>query len=276
MKTILVPLDLSSNSKKLPDYAASFAKDLGAQLILLHVCKPVKTPAASILVTIDRYETHSSGKKLLDLCDYIKTKYKVKCIPVLAEGNITAEITRIALLKNVSMIIMGRTVAPVQKTTHGRITHVIKKAGCPVMAIPRGAVYNGLKRAVYATDYHNGDINCIKAFAKFISKTKTGIEVVHVCHAADFVPERMFFRNFTAEIKKRNLYPRLSFKLLTGKVQPALHTHVKKYSADLLVISADHKSWLEKIFGSRVTRKMVYHTKVPLIAWKTGSSFKRG
>ena len=47
-----------------------------------------------------------------------------------------------------------------------------------------------------------------------------------------------------------------------------VHTsHIKTKSIDLFAMSTHRRNFFDKLFGKSVTKKMVYHTKIPLLAF---------
>jgi len=66
IKSILVPIDFSTSSKKALQYAVPFARQFGAKLTLLHVVEPVATPdfanSFPLMMENDKVKAASRGQ----------------------------------------------------------------------------------------------------------------------------------------------------------------------------------------------------------------------
>jgi universal stress protein A len=140
IRSVLVPLDFSEESKKALDYAVPLAKQFGAKLTLLHVVEPVATPdfAATFPLAIE-------NDKVMAVCKgRLEHLIKVEAIdPNLVEralvraGRSFHEIAEAARTLKVDLIIIS---------THGyrglkhallgsSTERVVRHAPCPVLVV---------------------------------------------------------------------------------------------------------------------------------------------
>ncbi len=140
IKSILVPLDFSAESKKALAYAVAFAMQFGAKLTLLHVAEPVATPdfAQSFPLLMEDDKLMAAAKKELDRVvqtSGIEPKLMEKTL--VRFGRSFHEIAEAARTLKVDLIIIA---------THGHtgLKHVllgsttervVRHAPCPVLVV---------------------------------------------------------------------------------------------------------------------------------------------
>jgi len=140
IKSVLVPLDFSEESKKALAYAVPFAEQFGAKLTLLHVVEPVATPgfAASFPLALE-------NDKLMAVCKgKLEHLIKEQAIdPKLVEkalvrcGRSFHEIAEAARTLKVDLIVIsthgyrGLKHALLGSTTE----RVVRHAPCPVLVV---------------------------------------------------------------------------------------------------------------------------------------------
>lgn len=141
LKKILVPIDFSEHSKNALKYAVPFAKQFGAEILLLYVVEPTIYPADFSFGQVGfpnmEAEMYSRGseelKKLAEkeIQDIVNWRIRVNT------GKAFAEIVKVAAEENADLIIIA---------THGHtgVEHIIfgstaekvvRKASCPVLSI---------------------------------------------------------------------------------------------------------------------------------------------
>lgn len=130
-KTILVPIDFSSNSIAALEYAAAFARDGNAELLIVHV----RGPETNQLEGVGAVEALEA---LDDALHAVRpTDEGIPCSHRLIEGTPAQAIVETAAAEDVQMIVMG---------THGRsgmarlvmgsvAEEVVRNAQCPVLTL---------------------------------------------------------------------------------------------------------------------------------------------
>ena len=147
IKTILVPVDFSSNSKRALDYAHTLATRLGASLHLVHVCE---VPALS-LGSMDAYAIAYTNwsQQLGDEAE----RELVRMVPALAGVPVSTEvlfgsparaIVTAAAARKTDLIVMGtHGHGPLMHALMGNVAErVVRTAPCPVLTVrePREVV----------------------------------------------------------------------------------------------------------------------------------------
>jgi universal stress protein A len=138
IKKILVPVDFSSYSDRVLDYATTIAQGFKARVILMHVIEPFHYSVTDTLNVVDHDRALKTiAASLLDNSCKMLHKRGLSVDIHLASGSPHREIVKKSHLEKVNMIIMG---------THGRtgLEHilfgsvaekVLRMAPCPVLTV---------------------------------------------------------------------------------------------------------------------------------------------
>jgi len=273
MKTIIVPTDFSKNANHALMYAMELAKLENANILLLHAYSTVNVApdisynyAAAILGT----PIENTDKQVSALLKKIEAK-NVKGEALNVEGTPVDVILDMAEKKKPYLIVMGtKGASGLEEIIMGSNTAtVIEKAKCPVIAVPEKAKFGSLNNITYATDYHTSDIDALKRLVEIATLSNSIITIVHVVDQTLFSDDDAEFMNsFKKKVMTKIHYPQIQYKLIYGDdVVKELETYIKKEKPDLFAMSMQHRNIYEKLFRSSVTKKMAYHTKVPLMAF---------
>lgn len=272
IKKILVPTDFSENAYNALTYAISIAKKEKAKIILLHVFS-INYISSEVPIEYFAEELASTGneaaKKLRGLCNEVEKDGKLKCETINRQGQVVDIILDTITKKNIDMTIMGtKGASGLKEILIGSNTaKIITKASCPVIAVPGKASFHGIKKIVYATDYHLSDIVNLKQLADMAKVFHAQLNIVHISNEHKS-KEVKHMDKFLKKVRQKIHYKNISHKLLKGlDVEKKLQQYLKKESANLLATSTRYRGIIERLFGKSITKKIAYHTKVPLIAF---------
>lgn len=274
MKTILVPTDFSKNADNALRYAVELAKKGNYKIILLHAYHISFVgpfiPTAVVESEIKAAEAEANSK-LRGLCMDTILSGKVRCEYVSWHGQPVDAVMNTIKKKKADIVIMGtKGASGIKEVIIGtNAAEIVEKASCPVIAVPENAIFKGLKKIVYATDYHNSDISALKNVMGIAGVFNSEISVIHVCDG-EYTPysEKGLLKSFEEKVRKGIHYPNISFHLAHGKhTSEILTKYAGGRSTDLLVMSTHYRTLGDKLFNRSVTKKMAYHTKVPLMSF---------
>ena len=139
LKRILVPTDFSDSARQALTYGISFAKEYGAELVLLHVVETLPVGYATDLFPVPMAEVFE------ELSAYARTQLTalheevaardVSVREVLRQGRPSAEIVAAARDEAIDMIVLGTHGRGVlDKALFGSTTErVVRSAPCPVL-----------------------------------------------------------------------------------------------------------------------------------------------
>jgi nucleotide-binding universal stress UspA family protein len=141
LKTILVPIDFSDNSKKALRYAIPFAQQFNASLTLMYVVEPTIYPSDFGFgqVGFPNVEKELQEKAAEEMRELIATMVPstVQSYSVVDSGIPFVEITSYAQKKNIDLIIVAtHGTTGVEHILFGSTAEkIIRKSPCPVLVI---------------------------------------------------------------------------------------------------------------------------------------------
>lgn len=275
MKTILVPTDFSKCAENAVNYALEFADKFNLKVII-HNSTHLPTFAVEV-----PFEEISEDKLLAEsknnMNNYLKNK-KITNKNLIVEDNVSFgfavdNIISLAKENTASIIIMGtKGSSNLEGLLLGSIaTSVIEKAPCPVLVIPVNAIFNDIKKIVFATDYHKNDVESINFLSTIAMKFNAEILVVHESSVTlTNNLERDLFEIFKNEVIQKVSYKNISFKFIIGyDISKDLNLILEEEHADLLAISTRKRNIFVKLFERSLTKLITHHTKIPVIAFHT-------
>jgi nucleotide-binding universal stress UspA family protein len=274
MKTILVPTDFSKNAEHAMQYAVMLAKKIKANLLLLHAYHisfgALEVPASFLMEEMAAVEK-IAGERLKKMCDEIFKKTRVKCTALNVQGLAVDEIISAAKDYKVNMVVMGtKGASGIKEMLVGSNTsRVMSNAACPVIAVPERSDVAPIKKITYATNYDSGDIASLKNLVEIAKPFKAQVNVLHVDDGEyTSADEKEYMENFIKRTNKKITYNNLSYEMLKGKqIEKKLEQYIKQKGADLMVTSTHHRSLLDKLFSKSITKKLAFHTSVPLMTY---------
>lgn len=273
MKTILVPTDFSEQSTYALTYALAIARVAGAGLILLHTYhRPVSnTTALRDITPILKQDAETDLSKLVKK---VRLQPEVEGIPIDAlarKGDLVNEVKKIALDRKVDLIVMGtKGASGIAEMLIGTNTaSVIEEAVCPVLAVPEGAVYRPIKQILYATDYLATEEESLGELTKFAALFQASIVLVHVAgNVSGMLQQDKLMEEYTQKIQQQVTYPNISFHLeVNPDIFQGLAHAIESFSIDLVAMTTRKRNMYEKFFEPSITKKMAYHTHIPLLAF---------
>lgn len=271
-KTILVPTDFSKNSLNAVEYASAIAKKEKAKIILLNAYHYIP-PSSDIPLPSDIiHSMHiDSLEKLSALCSEIVKSKKIKC-EFLSKFDLAVNaIIETSKEKKSDLIIMGtKGASGIREVLMGSNTaSVIEKSKCPLIAVPEKAGYTGINNIMYASDYHESDIDALKKLVELARFFKSRIIVLHASDEEfNRFSEEEYLKIFKNRVQRKIRYNRISYKLAFGKLlKKVLQKEIEESNPDLIAMSTRHRNLFEKLFGTSVTRKMAFHSEIPLMAF---------
>ena len=141
LKKVLVPTDFSDSARNALRYGVSFAREYGAELVLLHVVENLTVGYASDLFPVPMAEVFQ------EISGYAKTELAklageakerdVRVTELVAQGKPSAEIIRYAAENAVDMIVLGtHGKGMLDQALFGSTTErVVRRAPCPVLTV---------------------------------------------------------------------------------------------------------------------------------------------
>jgi nucleotide-binding universal stress UspA family protein len=151
-----------------------------------------------------------------------------------------------------------------------------REINCPVWVIPEDTKYRPLDHVIYATDYQEADEITIKKLVHMTHLIAPKITALHVTGNPDF-ELRIKNAGFQKVLQSRTGYDRLSVKALVdrngGDIPGLILQFASKEKARLVVVLKENKSFLERIFSSSTSKKIVHAAGIPVLVYHANDSF---
>jgi len=274
MKTFIVPTDFSDTSKNAARFAASLSEQVpGVEIILYNVFDKIDTSSTDGSVV---YNDHASRRKIMELAlESVKTEMlrvapgiSVNCLAE-EESSFIDSLERLARHKEASLVIMGITGAtPLAQIFIGSNTlNMVGKNVCPVMIVPPDATFTGIKNVAYTSDFKDVDKTTpVAALRGVLDIFKPFVHVVNVDseHYVELTEEYKAERAKLETILQgfeTEFYFMRQFDFID-----AINQFVADYKIDMIFTVPKNHSFLGGLFKSSHTKKLAYHSHVPLVA----------
>jgi nucleotide-binding universal stress UspA family protein len=276
IKNILVPTDFSETARNAFHYAMRFAETLDATITVVHV-KEYILPTDEVLLSptssidINRMTDDAMSEFINDREGYqasgsvmVHTKVHTKVL----EGNPVRCIVGLSEEDNTDLIIVGSTGAQdiISKIIGKTSLEVANQAQCPVMLIPRDAVWNGIDRMMYASNYDSITPEMILEVNDFAHAIKASIHFVHV---DEHVPENIGEVTETeAEVAVPLAGTNQTYEIHTiqgvDKIA-GLQQYAGAHKIDLMAFAGKHRSFWHKLIYKSIIANIALSTEIPIM-----------
>lgn len=274
---ILLATDYSEAVMNAERYAVQFAKNTNSALTILHVYDiPFNAPSqpkeyAKAAEELRKHEHQRLEQRRDEIFHSLNIKNsEMNCECIIREGHVGKQVRKEATESETDFVVIG---------THGmngfrnfflgsHTWDVMEKSQVPVLAIPKDALFTGIKNIVFATAYREGEIPGIHFLVKIAEQFNASLTVLHISNNVAFKEfELKVFETFSAEVKSKIAYSKLNLRLVHyNTIIEGLNDFCMQEKADWLVMSPEKPFFIEKIFSrvKSVTREMSFHTHIPL------------
>lgn len=272
MKNILIPTDFSETAKNAADYAITLSKYLNGKVTLLHVFHiPIATTEAPVIIpSFDELEKDNL-EDLKQLEQELRKKHNltssIDCI--VRPGFIIDEIRETIKEKNIDLVVMGITGANklVELLIGSNTIGVIKGVKCPTLIVPKDAKYKPIKTITYASDFEKiKDESALKQIKAFVQQLDAKLLILNV---VDPVEEKVTTEKAISGVRIENVFEDVDHSLHFPEDDDMVHAinnFVDTHNVDLLVMIPHKHNILSRIFREGSTKKMAFHTHIPLLA----------
>ena len=273
---ILVPCDFSKISNNAALYAAKFAKKVKAEIILFNVTHfkhPSNDQVGFEENERDDLRFSEAARDCTHLADKLKSTVKGVQISfeVVAGFPMESLIEDYAVHNKIDLIVMGtKGASGLQKALFGsNAVNVINRNSIPVITVPEYARFNNLKHIVFASDM----IKIQPRIQKLILLAQLFDASIYILHVLPQFPQDSDKKIDVVKIKNTLInkykYKKISFHISQNDdVVEAINDFVADKKTDLLAMFTHDITFFENIFNTSVSRRMAFHSLVPLLTIK--------
>jgi len=277
MKNILFPTDFSPNADNALNYAVEIARKIKGNLILFHAYSVQlidPNMPAEIYLSAYQEEEKSAKENLETLSKRLIESNKgddgsslFNIDTIVSQGLVVDEVLALSDEFKIDMIIMG---------THGasgitefilgsNTASVIERASIPVLAIPHNIDYSNINNIVYAYDDIMSGLPKFNRLLDFAKIYDSEITLLHIIESGKDTTE--LNKKEFEKIKGAVNYGKIRLELVKEEnILEGINDYVNSNNVDILAMTIKKRSLFDKIFSRSLTKKMAYHTKVPLLA----------
>ena len=273
MKNILLPTDFSENSFKAIQYALLVYKDIECTFHILHTFIPPVYQTEYLLgspgqIGLGDVLREGSERQMEELRKQLKDNYSNPnhtFISRIAFNILLDEISQTVEAENIDLIVMGTqgatNAAEILIGTH--TIHVIKRAQCPVIAVPQKFEHKAPKEILFPTDYEiQYKKERFNQLSQIANLHDSRINVMHVRAGYELSEEQEKNKSQLKELLG-NLC--LFHEVPDNSIIPAINEFLDKGEIDLLVMVQNKHTFLERLFIEPVIKKIGFHVTVPFM-----------
>lgn len=259
VKKIAVAIDFSDNSRIAYHYAKSLAKQVGAEIELIHVYTlPVNPDSLYGMGFIPPLDEQIENV-LTELREFANDQ-NVNCR--IHTGFAPDKLVELSEAHQFDLLVMGN------KDERGLLNQlfgsvalgVSKKVFCPVLLVPSNAKFEGIKGIVYAISEMSTDEDGIAVIKDWAASLGAKIHFVHVDRpdSNDYLPD------VTALMQGSEIdYAVKDVEFVT--VRGGIDVYCEKKPIDLIVSMTQNRSFWDSIFHTSITDALAWNNPLPLL-----------
>ena len=272
MKRILIPIDFSENADRILAAAKAIAAKTQARLFIFHSYQPY-VPDVTIPVGVETLPVYeelqaSLQNQLNELVEKAEAE-GFEAEAVWEMGGIHSSVIAQAKKTDADLIVIGRTGKGgfFDKLIGSSATGIALDAPCPVLVIPPQAESNGFHEVVYATqlEYEENDIlRQVFGLGRQLGSRLSLVKISSL-EQPDIQDDQQYIHQIKAEFgdTAREIVVRKA-----GSVRGGIEDYCEEVKADLLIVSARHRGFLEEfLINPSVTKKLILNTHIPLLVY---------
>lgn len=277
MKNILFPTDFSQNAENALNYAIEIARKVRGNLILFHAYSVQlidPNMPAEIYLSAYQEEEKSAKESLEDLSRRISEMNKDNAgnnlfttDAIVTQGLVVDEVLSVVDDFKIDLVVMGTHGASgiTELILGSNAASIIEKSPAPVLAIPQKAVYKDIINLVYAYDDIQSGLPSFQKLLEFANVYGSEITLLHIIES-NRNTEDLNKKEFE-KIKESSNYDKIRLELVKEEnVLEGINDYINSHDVDVLAMAIRKRSLLDKIFNRSLTKKMAYHTRIPLLA----------
>ncbi len=277
MKNILFPTDFSQNADNALNYAIDIAAKTKGVLILFHAYSVQlidPNMPAEIYLSAYQEEEKTAKENLEDLKKRIiesnrdeNGNHLFDVEAVVSQGLIVDEAVSMIDEFKIDLVIMGTHGATglTELILGSNTASLIEKSPVPVLAIPQNAHSKSIENIVYAYDDIKANMISFQRLLKFAAIFDSEIILLHIIESGSNTEEKnkREFENIKESVGSDKIKLAL---VMEENVLEGINDFINKNETDVLAMAIKKRTLLDKIFSRSITKKMAYHTKIPLLA----------
>lgn len=277
MKKILVPTDFSACAENAVNFAVHSAKTFPSDILLVHAFElngDVYTDYLGVNKEFNQTQLHEATEKLTELKKSIASKEHLPVESIVFNGGIKESILTLEKERNIDLVIMGTSGfgGLLKKIWGSRTAAVIGKTTVPVIAVPPRYEWKKPEKILFSTNHFETNTDILDIIFEMAACYQATVDIVVFTNqetdAAFTYMEHD--RNIPAyERWLEDKYPNAScviYHLFGSHFEDTMEKFIHQNEIDLMAMVTYRRSFADRIFHPSITKRMSYHTSIPLLA----------
>ena len=265
MRKVIIATDFSPASEKAIDYGCLIASKLNLPVCLIHVYSmPILTPAPQLPVS-EEAVLQAVKEEMARLKERVQTTYLLPVHITILSGDPASRLQQQVTNKDILVMGMkgsGKTV----RLLFGSVTNSLKNScKSPLIVVPEYDRFQQPNKIALAVEpstvdaTFNTDI-LVELGRRFQSK----ILIIKVLKSNQSIVNELVYRSKHLSGVLKDLNPEYRFPR-SDDVPAAIVNVCETEQVNLLVMIPQHHTLLDKISNVQETRKLLFHTHIPLL-----------
>lgn len=258
MNHIIVPVDLSKNSKDALRYAAHLATLTGADLLIVHGYSLLHK---AVSYTIGQTDLHKDPERWIQKrVKKLKSKYPDLAIDYrITKENVVDNLKKLVETNDVDLVVMGCQGQGENEGTYLGSTAgaLVKTTDIPVLLVPRGYKFKGIDKVVFAAkNTYVKFMGPLEPIIKIKQIFKPHVQLLHLGEQPDPMPEQSF--SILQVINDITRYGNDNFN-------ESINEYLTQHHADLLCVIRRKRGFMEKLLGPSKTPSTKFNVDIPVL-----------
>ena len=277
MKQILVPTDFSTCADNAVNFAVQSAKIFPVEVMLLHAFEVkgnIYTDYMGVNKEFNQSLLDEVENKLSQLKSSIEKTEGIVVTTYIFKGTVNEAILQTAEDKNIDLIVMGTLGASgiKEKVWGSNASAIIGNSKVPVMVIPYEYEWKKPKNILIATNHFEKEPATLNFLFNLADLYKAKMQVAVFTNEDDdntitLLEHTRKTQEYEIMLKKKYKEEMLTATQLFGKeFEVTLEDYIRQNEIDILAMVTYQRSLWARIFHPSITKRMSYHTKIPLLA----------
>lgn len=274
MKKIILTTDFSDNAYNAIKYAVQLFKDVEVTFYLINTYTPAIYQAEYVIHSPaqiglgDVYQENSLAQ-LVELMEKLEKEFKNPkhtFVPHSAFNGLVEEVLDMVAKENADLVIMGTQGATGAKEIllGTNTVHVIKRATCPMIAIPSEFEYEIPKEILFPTDFEvDYQKEQLQQLLDIAENHMSSIEVIHASTGYELTENQLNNKQKLDSVLTKTAH--LFHDLPSQGVIDAINNFQMKKRMNFLVMIQNKHTFLERLFIEPVIKKIGFHVNIPFM-----------
>ncbi|WP_437919596.1 universal stress protein [Sphingobacterium sp. LRF_L2] len=280
MRKILFPTDFSEAADNAFLYALNLAKELDAELFILHTYmqpvlsathagQPELIPEVYENYELQQFENFTKHSAELRKLAAESNLHSVPLTFLFEEGTVVYNVERLIQKENIQLVVMGtnRDQGVIEKIFGSNTLGVIRGIKIPVLSVPKEASFRGITEILFTTLFREKDEIALKAILELAKPFQVNVKCAYVQKEGD-----VHIINAIERWRRSSEGHNLEFVILDfdQSIEHSINKYIEQNRVDLLCVVKRNRNFLERIFTSSISNRLRIHTNTATLVLQEG------